>query len=171
MEERALITIRPAVQDDAGEIARVHVDSWRWAYEGLLPEDVLRGLSVDVRAQQWTRTIPEGHVLVAERHGEVIGFASVGPTRDADAPPHTGEVQAIYVTEAAAGRGAGRELFEAAQDLLRANGFERATLWVLEANQRGREFYERAGWSWDGARSTHQVECAHHPIVRYAAEL
>jgi hypothetical protein len=30
-------------------------------------------------------------------------------------------------------------------------GYERAVLWVLEANARARQFYEKAGWAPDGA--------------------
>ena len=33
--------VRPATRDDADSIAEVHVASWRWAYEGQLPDDVL----------------------------------------------------------------------------------------------------------------------------------
>lgn len=50
-------------------------------------------------------------------------------------------------------------------------GVERATLWVLETNQRARRFYEREGWAWDGTTSIHQVEGSNLPIVRYALDL
>ena len=33
--------IRPATLNDAPEIARVHVASWRSTYQGLLPDDFL----------------------------------------------------------------------------------------------------------------------------------
>jgi hypothetical protein len=60
---------------------------------------------------------------------------------------------------------------EDALDDLRAAGFGRATLWVLEANARGRGFYEHTGWAPDGVRGDHMVECANHPMVRYAIAL
>jgi RimJ/RimL family protein N-acetyltransferase len=44
-------------------------------------------------------------------------------------------------------------------------------LWVLESNQRARRFYERAGWSWEGTRSAHQMQCANLPILRYSRPL
>jgi hypothetical protein len=55
-------------------------------------------------------------------------------------------------------------------NLVRA-GSPPATLWVLEANARGRGFYERMGWRHDGTRSTHMVECANFPLLRYAVDL
>ena len=65
----------------------------------------------------------------------------------------------------------GRELFEGVTRALRDAGYARATLWVLEANAPARRFYEKAGWSWDGAVSTHMFDCANEPVVRYAVDL
>ena len=48
-------------------------------------------------------------------------------------------------------------------------GFARATLWVLEANARGRGFYQHMGWRPTGLAATHMAECANHPMVRYAS--
>lgn len=53
----------------------------------------------------------------------------------------------------------------------RALGYERATLWVLETNERTRRFYEIAGWKPDGATSTERVDCANLPTVRYRVDL
>jgi GNAT superfamily N-acetyltransferase len=129
-------------------------------------------LSVEDRERSWQTTFdePEYGVVVAEDRARLVGFASFGPSRDDDAPPGTGEIPAIYVDPAVLGTGVGRQLFDAAAANLRGRGFTRATLWVLEANDRARRFYEKAGWSWDGTMSHHQFECANEPIVRYAVE-
>jgi len=166
-------TVRVARPDDVGAIAALHVASWRWAYRGLLAEEILAELSVESRASTWAELVedPEVAVLLAERGGALGGFASACATRDADAPRGTGEVAAIYLSEGAAGTGLGSELFARIQDELRALGFTRATLWVLATNGRARRFYEREGWRWDGARSDHQIQCDRQPIVRYAAGL
>lgn len=44
--------IRPATPKDAQGIAWVHVDTWRAAYAGLIPANVLAQLSVEHDAQQ-----------------------------------------------------------------------------------------------------------------------
>ena len=36
-------------------------------------------------------------------------------------------------------------------DEMRTLGFNSATLWVLDSNERGRGFYDRGGWRTDGA--------------------
>jgi ribosomal protein S18 acetylase RimI-like enzyme len=173
---RAAATIRAAKPEDARPIAEVHVASWRDAYRGLLPDDYLEKLSVDERAAQrlvwFADPVPGSGVLVAEDDaGRVVGFAPFGPSRDDDAPDGTGEVPAIYVDPGAVGRGIGRELFAETSAALREAGFTRATLWVLEANALARRFYEKAGWTWDGAISTHMFDCANEPVVRYAVDL
>lgn len=169
-------TVRAASPADARAIAEVHVASWRWAYESVLPPATLEALSVDRREAMWRGATEQpatrAAVLVAEDDGGgIVGFASTGPTADEGAGDGTGEVFAIYVEEASAGTGVGRELFEAAQERLRAAGFARATLWVLGANDRARLFYEKAGWTWDGTVSEHRFDCGNQPIVRYAADL
>jgi GNAT superfamily N-acetyltransferase len=172
---RAAATIRAARPEDARPVAEVHVDSWRHTYRGVLPDEYLDRLSVDDRESMWLGAFadpdPKSGALVAEADGHLVGFASFGPSRDEDAPDGTGEVPAIYVEPAALGTGVGRELFAAVTETLRDAGFTRATLWALEANASARRFYEKAGWSWDGAVSTHMFDCANEPVVRYAVDL
>ena len=164
---------RGAEADDVDALAALHVASWRWAYRGLLDADVLDRLSVDERASMWRELIDGGEtvVVLAERGDRLLGFASGAASRDDDARPGTGEVGAIYLAEEAAGTGLGTELFVEIQGELRARGFVRATLWVLESNARARRFYEREGWRWDGSTSDHQIQCDRQPIVRYAGDL
>jgi GNAT superfamily N-acetyltransferase len=168
------VTIRTATTDDARSIAEVHVSSWRWAYDRLLPATVLDALSVDARAGEWASILAgsPGHVSVAVGpDGLLRGFASVGATRDGDGGAGTGELFAIYVEPGSAGRGVGSALQSWAEQALRDGGFTRATLWVLETNERARRFYERRGWTFDGTRGEHRFDCGNRPIVRYAREL
>jgi GNAT superfamily N-acetyltransferase len=167
------VLIRPAAPGDARAIAEAHVASWRWAYRGQMPDDLLDDLSVDEREARW-REILAGDTataFVAVRDGSVVGFASGGASTDDDAPATTGEVYSIYVIATEAGKGTGAALFTAIRVALAAKGFVDARLWVLETNGRARRFYEREGWGWDGSRSDHQEQCANLPIVRYAGGL
>ena len=150
------VLVRAARVADARGIARVHVSSWRSAYRGLLPDAYLAALSLDDRTRRWRGRLRDIRasetVLVAERAGEVVGYASAGPTRDADCDASAiGELYALYVVEEAWGRGAGRLLHDAALDFLHVRAFSAATLWVLETNRRARRFYERVGWVADGS--------------------
>lgn len=63
----------------------------------------------------------------------------------------TGEVYAIYLLPAWWSTGTGRSLMGAALAGLEDGGYRRTVLWVLAENSRARRFYERAGFSADGA--------------------
>jgi GNAT superfamily N-acetyltransferase len=154
------LTIRRAFEADSHAIASIHVRGWQWAYRGHLPDAFLDGLTATLvqRDSAWrdivARSSAEGvveRIWVAEVAGRVVGFASTGPSRDADAEPGTAEVYIIYLDPGRVGTGVGRALFAHATEDLRRRGFQAATLWVLEANARARRFYEAAGWRADGA--------------------
>jgi L-amino acid N-acyltransferase YncA len=169
------VTIRAATPKDARAIAEVHVSSWHWAYRDDLPASALEGRSVEDRELMWAEWFashePAADVLVAEEDGRIVGFSGFGVSRDDAAMEGTGEIRTIYLLRDAAGRGIGRDLFARANERLRDLGYRRATLWVLETNERSRRFYEKAGWTWDGTTSAHQFDCANLPIVRYASDL
>ena len=149
-----MIEIRAAEVSDAGAIAAVHVASWQVAYRDLLPEDVLIGLSVAGREQMWSAILgessPRSSVYVAARRGAVLGFASIGVSRDGDAGGDVGELSAIYLQPGHWRQGIGSRLHTAAVAGLCGLGFSAATLWVLEGNDRAQRFYEQAGWVEDG---------------------
>lgn len=134
MEE---VLIREATLDDAEGIARVHVDSWRETYAGIVPTEHLRALSYDKRAEQWRKMLQEekrpARVFVAEKGGVVKGFASVGRTRIADMPLE-GELYAIYLLKEVQGLGLGKKMFEKAQKSLKLDNIKTMYLWVLKDN-------------------------------------
>lgn len=172
-------TIRQASVADARAIAEVHVESWHWAFRGMLPDEVIDARNVVGREQEWiagfTTGWREGDVaFVAEdATNRVIGFAAAGPAADEHAKPpeDAGEVYSIYVREAAKELGVGRALFSAVETALREHGFARAVLWVFKDNERARAFYKRAGWVPDGTRSEHRFDRANVTLVRYARDL
>jgi ribosomal protein S18 acetylase RimI-like enzyme len=141
-----LMLVRPAEIGDAGVIARVHVDSWRSTYRGLLPDDFLASLSAARYEERWRRSLTDEttRVYVAEDRNEVVGFASGGRER-AGEQGYAGELYAIYVLEAAQGRGHGRALVRAVTDGLRELGLADMIVWVLRDNALARRFYERLG--------------------------
>jgi len=147
----ATIALRAATVDDARAIATVQVRSWQSAYPGIVPEAFLRSLSVEAREAAWQAILREGasHTFVAEEPHGIIGWISVGRSRDPDAGPTTGELWAIYVAPESWGRGAGRALWDRGGAHLRASGFLDVTVWVLEDNRRALRFYESTGFAPD----------------------
>jgi GNAT superfamily N-acetyltransferase len=165
--------VRRAVLDDAPQIARVHVQTWRAAYAHVFPADYLAALSVDEREQQWRQTLSAGmyDVFVAELDGRIKGFASAGATEDEDEHVPPGELYAIYVDAAAWGLGVGRALLARAEEALLQAGFDEAALWVLEDNPRARRLYEVAGWTADGAAKPFPHGGVDAVAIRYRKDL
>jgi ribosomal protein S18 acetylase RimI-like enzyme len=149
------IVVRHAAEADAAAIAAIHVRGWRAAYRGLVPDALLDGLSIERRERGWHGLIAAARgssvTLVGELDGAVAGFCSVvAPTRDADAPPWTAEIAALYVEPARWRAGVGGDLLERALRDLATDGWRRATLWVLALNDPAVAFYRRYGFAPDG---------------------
>jgi hypothetical protein len=77
----------PAAIQDARAIADVHVESYKNAYRGIFPEDLLNGLSVEKRESSW-RDLPAAHespsaitIVGCDAGGSVVGFVSGGKER------------------------------------------------------------------------------------------
>jgi GNAT superfamily N-acetyltransferase len=173
------IRVRVPTPADGPEIGRVQVQAWKRAYVGLMALEFLAGLDEVERGEAWhqrlvarerRRTEPEVEFLVAERGGELLGMATVGPDRDHPGGSE-GELRMINVTPRAWGTGVGPALLDAAEVRLCALGFETAVLWVVTGNTRARRFYERQGWRPDGTRRTLEIGGYPVPEWRYHRHL
>lgn len=151
------MNIRRAVPDDASVLARVHIDSWRSAYRGLVPDDHLASLGYDRRTDRFRESLARGseETYLAEQNGAVIGFLTLGACRDSDVDPQTtGEIWGIYVAPQHWRKGCGRLLCRQGERILRSQNYSHAVLWVFEANERARRFYEAMGFEPDGSSKT-----------------
>lgn len=160
-------TIRPAVVEDAQAIARVHLASWREAYQQVVPPELLAADDEHERAQRWREAIAARHgsVLVADLDGQIVGFAHVGHSRDEDATHATHEIYAIYLEPSAWGRGVARELMRSLLGELPDN--TPITLWALADNDRARHFYRRHGFTPDGVERMETAGDRSYLEVRY----
>jgi ribosomal protein S18 acetylase RimI-like enzyme len=145
MPQPANFQLRAAIEEDVATLGEIHVRAWREAYAGMIPDAVLAALNPAQRAAMWRDSLARGRVVhLAERHRTLVGFGTGRPQSDASLP-YSGEIAAIYVLRCAQRFGIGRALMAAvARDLL-AQDHAGATLWVLEANNTARRFYEALG--------------------------
>jgi ribosomal protein S18 acetylase RimI-like enzyme len=93
---------------------------------------------------------PRGSLLVAISEEKIVGFCSVGPSRDVDMPDF-GELSAIYVSPSFQGHGAGLTLMNTGLDFLRRTSYAKAMLWVLGTNTTAINLYAKYGWKADDA--------------------
>src|SRR5215471_14787409 len=95
-----MLFVRPATRDDAADIARIDVETWRSSYAGILPDKVLLNLTPGRLAGEWQSQLVHrpDDVRVAEWTGAgVIGFGSCGTIRH-PVDGLAGEVHTLYVS-------------------------------------------------------------------------
>ena len=137
------LVIRRARPGDAAAIAQVHVQSWREAYHGIIPQPYLERLSLPAHERQWRRSFADGGwAFVAEWEQRLVGFASGGLSRTRK--DVSGELYVLYVLRSSQGRGIGRALFDACHYELARCGHHGLLVWVLADNP-ARGFYAHLG--------------------------
>ena len=138
--------IRRALPSDAPGIARVHVESWRSTYIGIVPDDYLASLDRSERERVWRRLIADETqitYLVENSRDGIVGFVNGGPAR-MDDMPYAGELYAIYLLEQHQRQGVGRRLVRELCAWLLTQDLTSMYTWVLDRNP-SRRFYESRG--------------------------
>lgn len=165
------LRVREMTLDDCARVAEIRIRGWQTAYKGLIPQSYLDSLSVEEDAARRRERFGRGGTeivnLVAERDGEVVGWVCHGPYRDGEVRTEDVELYAIYVHPDRAGDGVGQALLSESVERCAAAGHGRMLLWVLKGNTRARRFYERAGFTPDGAEEPFDVDGVAVPEVRY----
>ncbi len=168
-EQLEELTVRAADVDDAAAIARVHVESWREAYAGIVPPEHLSTLDVDERTARWTDLLTRGPhddvrtwVALTDK---LVGFATLGPARDEDAGRMDLEIYSIYLEPRMWGKGVARDVMRTV--LAEVPPRTPVTLWVLAANERAQHFYRRNGFTADGTERFEEFGDAALLQVRY----
>jgi GNAT superfamily N-acetyltransferase len=150
-------SVRLALPAEANEIGEIQVAAWRNSYTGLLPTDVLADLNPAQFAAQWRAALiapgeARNRVMVALAGRTLVGFAAITPSDDPDADPQRDALIAeLAVNPEATRAGHGSRLLNAVVDTIRADGFNRVTVWVNSTDDILRAFYTEAGWAPDGA--------------------
>jgi GNAT superfamily N-acetyltransferase len=136
------VVIRRASPADAGAIAALAEQYW--AFEGLDGFDrgrvaalLAQALADPARAAAW----------LAEAGGVPVGYLLAVLLFSLEHGGTMAEIDELFVVPAARGAGAGVALVRAAEEALRRLGVHRLQLQLGVANERGRAFYRRAGFS------------------------
>ena len=160
--------IRKATLSDVEYIAEILVRSWQFAYKGIMPDDLLKELSVDSRVAGWKKHLSDGgEAWVIEHAGVILGVLEFGSLRDKLINfEEYGEIYVIYLKPREIGKGLGAKLMTHALLNLRAQGFQNVGIWVLEKNTRAIDFYKRFSFLFSGVSkqypSTGLIEHLYH---------
>lgn len=158
--------IELAICDDAAPLARVHHATVQAAYTGFFPAGSPPPKLDDLVHEWGARLVdPTAVAIVAIGPEGPIGTVLVRQDPDID-----GEAQLVglHVMPGRQGQGTGGALHDVATRLLAASGWRTVGLWVIAANRRARDFYERRGWV---ERSGIELHYQGVVEVRYALDL
>ena len=127
------IRIRKANPADAGLMARVHIDSTRTIYKGIMPDEYLASLSYGDRESRWVQILtadqaPTSNLVAETDGGEIVGFDGGGPEREGDST-YRGELYAIYLLEKHQLKGLERRLVSAFDRQLLTDGYDSMLVW------------------------------------------
>jgi GNAT superfamily N-acetyltransferase len=155
------VEIARALPEQAETLAQLQRAASLAAFSHIFQPDLFPFPIDDVR-RRWRDALadPAAHVFVATVDTETVGLACVHPEW----------LDGLYVVPERWGGGIGRLLHDRALEQVRDLGSRSCHLWVLEANERARGFYERHGWRENG--DTRVVPFPPHPLdVGYTIEL
>jgi ribosomal protein S18 acetylase RimI-like enzyme len=165
---------RLATEADATAIARLHAQSWRSAYRGILSDEYLETRADQERLMVWQArfraddfnqgfTAPEGtllhtpccrtaepklFVVLAEEGSRLIGFSSVFVESDAT---YGSLLDNLHVVPELTRQGIGRRLLSESVRELAKHSARGLFLWVIDRNHRAQNFYAKAGAQFVGS--------------------
>jgi ribosomal protein S18 acetylase RimI-like enzyme len=143
------VTYRDAMPDDAPALAELFAQSFVDTFGHLYrPDDLAQFLAANTEAA-WRGELDDAEVAmrVAERDGELIGFADVGPKKlPFDAREPVVELRRLYLRKDAHGSGVAHRLMDWVLEEAARRGARELLLSVYVDNHRARRFYERYGF-------------------------
>ncbi len=165
--EAEKIVYRKANVEDALAVAKVHVESWRKSFAGIVPQEFLDNLTVEKREQAFRQRLGDANykMFVAETAKDgIVGFADFGAARESDFA-FEAELYAIYLLREFQGKGIGENLFKLCQKEMSADGFGSMYLIALEVSPY-KSFYEKMGGKIVG-RGNHFLLLVEYKTVIY----
>ncbi len=145
--------LRAAVPVDAEAVARIWLEGWRDGHLGHVPDALVALRTPKSFAQRAGERVADTTVAVVD--GEVAGFTMVVGD----------EVEQVYVSRSHRGSGVAAELLDNARRAIGSAGHAVAWLAVATGNDRARRFYERCGWTDEGA---FDYAAARHRVRQHA---
>ncbi len=156
--------IRKATTEDASRIAEILIFSKRLNYRSIFCDDKTSFGEMQVLplATEYMNKPDKLDGVFVYDDEFVKAMMTLSVTEGTDGT--TVEIGELYVDTFFVGEGIGGRMISAVTDLL-CGVADSVTLWVLEKNEKARRFYEKHGFSHDGARR--QEQGTDEFVVRY----
>ena len=142
-----MLQFRAADFNDFTAISQIHAQSWKHAYRGILSDHYLDNEVDADRLKYWISkrdNAPEGQqIILAVQDNNVIGFNCFYLD---ESEAFGSLIDNLHVLLPYQKTGAGRQLMKTSAIIMdQLSKSKKMYLWVFEANQNARAFYERVG--------------------------
>lgn len=175
------LQVREGTIDDAEAVEAVHYAAREAVYDGRVADWPPPGPDRAGRIERWEEWLADPLIssVVGEAEGEIVGFCTIRPS-DGEGEDDGGgegengrvaEMPTLYVHPDVWHLGYGRALCTAGLERARERGFRALTLWVLEVNERAREFYKEFGFVPDGETKVDEMTTERLVAFRYRISL
>ncbi len=139
------MVFKVATVDNYTTIAELHADSWKRTYRGIYSEDFLNFQVEEDRKALWLNRLSfpkqNQHVILAEEHKQIIGFACIFLDHDAQFGTL---LDNLHVKNNLQKRGVGRLLMQqCGKIILQSTPNKKMYLWVYEKNINALAFYDK----------------------------
>src|SRR5687768_3570375 len=129
-----MVEVRTPEPREVDPLAKIWYDGWQDAHAAILPAELARDRTLESLQERLAGLLPEVRVVGDEGHP--LGFSIT----------QNDELNQLYVSAEARGKGVAQALIREFEDRLAAAGF--STVWLACAigNDRAARFYEKSGW-------------------------
>jgi len=170
LPSRNIIVIRRAVPEDAGRMADIQINGWRNAYRGIVSDEILFGkMKIEKKTNALRKTLEEGNEewYVFEDNEILKGILLIGKSRDDDIQDAF-EMWCIYVDHFILREGIGYKLLLFCEEIAVERGYDIITLWVLENNRIGKNFYLKNGFKEEGkSQDLENIKATEIRLIKY----
>lgn len=148
------IHIRRAESGDEARLAPVQTESWKAAFAGIVPTELLtQCTSIECAEKMYARLLTErrGNGYILELDGKPHCVAWWDAARE-EGMPGAAELRCIHSLPENWRRGCGSRMMERVLADVKAAGYTKILLWVFTDNVRAIRFYEAQGFTFGGRK-------------------
>jgi RimJ/RimL family protein N-acetyltransferase len=145
--------IRYATVEDTDSLAKVYSNSFKKAFEGVIPNSILEEkFSFESIQKSMHKELEEGlpKNIIMFKDEKPIGLLTFAKSKYEQLDDSCTEIWRIYLDPNYWDKNIGSELMNWGLKEIKENGYEKVILWVIEDNLRARKFYEKMGFKYDG---------------------
>ena len=162
-EEKSKITIRKATPDDAYDIKKVHIETYKESYRGYIPDEYLNHLQLDDEVVERTKKyLATCECWVAVVGENPVAFAYVSYPED-----NIFEINALYVHPAYQKCGAGSMLVNYLCENKKSHNLVNCVVWTMKFGP-SIPFYEKMNFKMAGEEKLWKFDI---PIIKLIREL